>query len=108
MNAWKLSRKWVQTYALYLDQADLHYWRRPGKWARHAVSTVRFANIVHGSHRAAFRLVHKPVGKLLVALAMVPAVILDLIAPKELDVREMPQFPIAALAGLSDLRADRS
>ena len=106
MNAWKLSRKWVQTYALYLDQADRHYWRRPGKWARHAVSTVRFAKVVHGSHRAALQLVHRPIGKLLVALAMGPAAVLDMVAPKRLQVREMPPFPTAVLGGLRDLHAD--
>jgi glycosyltransferase involved in cell wall biosynthesis len=105
MNAWKVSRKWVQTYALYLDQADRHYWRRPGKWLRHAISTVRFAKIVHGSHRAAFRLVHRPIGKTLVALAMIPAAVLDLFSSKDLEVRDMPPFPVEALDCLPDLCA---
>lgn len=55
MNSWKLSRKWVFSYARYLDQLDRHYLRRPLKWARHAVTLARFSKVVHGSYLYALR-----------------------------------------------------
>jgi len=103
MNSWKLSRKWVYCYALYLDQADRYYLLRPGKWLRHAITLARYSRIVHGRYSYASRHISRRSMRALLAAATVPAALLDWLRPKTESVVEIPPFPIAELEGLADL-----
>ena len=105
MNAWKLSRKWVFSYARYLDQADIYYLRRPLKWIRHTIALARYSRIVHGSYLHSLRDIQRFSMKMALVASVLPAALLDLLRPKEAIVIDAPPFPIGTLAGLEDLRA---
>jgi glycosyltransferase involved in cell wall biosynthesis len=103
MNSWKLSRKWVSSYARYLDQADRYYFLRPMKWVRHTIALARYSRIVHGGYLFAARDIKRPSMRAFLTVAAVFAVMLDLLKPKTAAVVNIPLFPINELDGLENL-----
>jgi glycosyltransferase involved in cell wall biosynthesis len=44
----RISRKTVASYARTIDAANRHFLRRPGMWARHIATMLRYSKQVHG------------------------------------------------------------
>jgi glycosyltransferase involved in cell wall biosynthesis len=104
MNNWKLSRKWVSSYARYLDQADVYYLRRPLKWIRHAVALARYSRLVHGSYLAAAKEIRRASMRQSLMVAAIPAYVLDRLSSKRPIPVDVPLYPVDELGELKDLR----
>ena len=98
----RISRKTVASYARVIDAADRHFLRRPGHWARHIATMLRYSKLVHGRWFACLRHIRRPSIRALVILLSPLGLFAYALKPRA-NVVEIPFFPPESADKLANL-----
>lgn len=102
-NSVKVSRKTVFTYARYIDDYDIYYFRRPVRWIRHIIALIKFSIAVHGHPTYHHKYVHSRL-ILFLSFTLVPLGILRYFTSRKDQIVNLPYFDVDALNSIKNIR----